>query len=84
VVGVSILVEQAGQPAPHKAEVSWTIETGRIDSGWRKLEGRRFDEASNTYVEEHIEGWLVRLDSVDAQSAGGDPAAITVSFKPAP
>ncbi len=82
-VGVSILVEQAGKPTPRQAEVSWGIKSGHVSTKWRPVEGGRYDPETSEYVEERIEGWLVRLDSVDEQSAGGDPTAITVSFKPA-
>ena len=79
-VGVSILVS-AGDAM---AEVGWRIESGKIDSEWIEISGRRYDEASREYVEETIPGWLVRLDSVDDSSAGGDPIAITISLKPVP
>lgn len=79
-VGVSVLVSQGEQ----KAEVSWRIESGQIESDWRPIEGRRYDDESETYVEEQIPGWLVRLDSVEDHSAGGDPTAITISLKRAP
>lgn len=79
-VGVSILVSRLGD----KAEVEWRIESGRINTEWREIQGRRWDAESNTYVEEKIPGWLVRLDSVDGSSAGGDPRAITISVKEAP
>ena len=82
-VGVSVLSVQAGNPAK-KAQVGWRIESGKIDPTWRKLEGRRYDEDSGEYVEERIPGWRVRLDSIDDQSAGGSPTAITISVKRAP
>ena len=79
-VGVSILVSADTK----MAEVGWRIESGKIDSEWIEISGRRYDEASREYVDETIPGWLVRLDSVDDSSAGGDPTAITISLKPAP
>lgn len=78
-VGVSILVSAEDGAM---AEVDWRIESGEIDSSWRPIAGERWDKAASTNVEEKIAGWLVRLDSVDEQSAGGDPTAITISLKP--
>jgi len=84
VIGVSILVEEARKPAARKAEVGWRIESGQLSPEWREVAGRRFDNESSSYLEEHIPGWLVKLDSIDDQAAGGSPTAITVSFKRAP
>lgn len=77
---VSILVARGAQ----KAQVGWRIESNEINGAWLPLEGRRYDSESESYVEEAIEGWLVRLDSVDDTSANASPTAITVSFKRAP
>ncbi len=77
VVGVSVLVTSGEE----KAEVSWRIESGNVNSNWRPIEGRRYDEESSTYVEEEIPGWEIRLDSIEDQSAGGDPTAITISLR---
>lgn len=80
VVGVDILFQKGEQ----KVQVGWRIESGEINSEWMELRGRRYDDASSEYVDEEIPGWRVRLDSVDDQSAGGDPIAITISVKRAP
>lgn len=66
------------------AEVGWRIEQGAIDPAWQDLEGRRYDEASATYVETAIPGWQVRLLSVDDASAGGSPTAITIEVRTTP
>lgn len=79
-VGVSVLVSRGDD----LAEVEWRIESGQIESEWRTISGRRWDADSSQHVEEEIPGWLVRLDSVDDSSAGGDPTAITISLRPAP
>ncbi len=79
-VGVSVLVSAEDK----MAEVGWRIKSGKIDSQWIEISGRRYDEVSREYVDETIPGWLVRLDSVDDSSAGGDPTAITISLKPVP
>lgn len=68
--------------ADAKAEVRWQVQAGEIDTAWRKIEGRRWDADSSTYLEEEIPGWLVRLDSVDDSSSGGSPTALTISVKP--
>jgi len=79
-VGVSVLVSQGAA----QAEVSWRIESGHIDDSWHEIAGQRWDDASSEYVEEKIPEWLIRLDSVEEHSAGGDPTAITISFKQVP
>jgi hypothetical protein len=78
VVGVSVLFQRGND----KAEVSWRIESGRLDAAWVEIAGRRWDDAANDYVDEVIDGWRVRLDSVDDQSAGGSPSAVTISIEP--
>ncbi len=80
-VGVSILVSRGDD---QQAEVEWRIKLGEVDSTWRPIKGNRYDAPSKSYMDEEIPGWQVRLDSVDAESVGGDPTAITVSFRPAP
>ena len=66
------------------AEVGWRIEQGEIDPAWQDLAGRRYDEATETYVETAIPGWQVRLLSVDDSNAGGSPTAITIEVRAAP
>jgi hypothetical protein len=80
VVGVDILFVDGEQ----KVQVGWRIESGEINSEWIELRGRRYDDESSEYVDEEMPGWWVRLDSVNEQSAGGDPTAITISVKRAP
>ncbi len=82
-IGMSVLVELDGEPV-QRAQVGWRVESMKIDHAWLELAGQRWDDTSKAYVDERIPGWLVRLDSIDAQSAGGSPTAITVSFKRAP
>lgn len=80
-VGVSVLVSKGGD---RQAEVSWRIESGEIDSTWGPIKGTRYDESSRSYEDEEVAGWQVRLDSVDDVSVGGDPTAVTVSFRATP
>jgi len=80
-VGVSVLVSKEGGG---QAEVSWRIESGEIDPTWAPIKGSRYDEPSRSYKDEEIAGWQIRLDSVDDASVGGDPTAITVSFRQTP
>jgi hypothetical protein len=83
VVGISVMFERAGDP-PAQAEVDWQIESGKIENRWLELAGRRWDNPSHQYIDERIDGWLVKLESIDTDSAGGTPSAITLSLKRAP
>ncbi len=80
VVSVSVLFTQTDTGA-NQAEVSWTIESGKLDGAWQPLAGRRYDSTTQAYVDERIDGWEVRLDSVDDESVGGNPTAITLSVR---
>lgn len=80
-VGVSILVSRGSES---KAEVSWRIESGNVDSQWIAVSGSRYDAETSSHKDEEIAGWQVRLDSIDDSSSGGNPTAITVSFRRAP
>ncbi len=79
-VGVDVLFVQGAQ----MVEVGWRIESAQIPADWIELRGTRHDAESGDYVEAELPGWRARLVSVDEQSAGGDPIAITIAVKRAP
>lgn len=81
VSGVSVLFSLGDK----KAQVGWRIVEGKVaPQGWVELKGRRYDGATNNYVEEHIAGWRVKLVEVNARRSNGAPSAITIAVKKAP
>lgn len=64
-----------------QAEVHWRIESGKVDRTWQPIAGRRFDGASNSYVQETLPGWEIRLESIRSIHSNGSPRSVAVSFR---
>ena len=66
-----------------KAETCWATSAGAFDTDWKSLGGRRWVTEKNAYEEIYIEGWEIRLDSIDEIHSNASAKTISISIRQA-